>query len=194
MSAEQNIDYVDQVFDKTEFPPTGRKDTRFDSCTFKHLDLTAVDFRGCDFTNCTFEHCNVSMVKFGSIGFDKVKFVDCKLVGTDFTNTKDFLFAADFSNCILDYAAFMKKKNKQSRFVNCRLKGTDFSEADLSVAIFDECDLSGAVFFRTILTGTNFTTSYNFTIDPEKNTLKKAKFSSAGLIGLLQNYGITVVN
>ncbi|WP_379088672.1 pentapeptide repeat-containing protein [Pedobacter sp. UC225_65] len=192
MSTEESLYYVDQVFEKVSLPTKGRRDTQFDACTFKNCDLTDADFYGCDFIKCTFENCNLSMVKFGQIGFDKVQFNDCKMVGADFTNAKDFLFAVDFTNCILDYTAFMKKKNRKCHFKNCSLKGADFSEADFTSAIFERCDLSTAVFMRSVLNGANFATSYNFTIDPEKNQLRKAKFSADGLVGLLTNYGIVV--
>ena len=192
MKLQENLNYINQVFNKTLMPQTGTIDTQFDGCTFKNCDLTQADFFGCDFIKCTFEHCNLSMVKFGHSGFDKVHFDGCKMIGVDFSHTKDFLFSIDFSNCILDYAAFMKKKNRKAKFSNCSLKGTDFSEADLTSAIFEKCDLSTAVFMRSTLSSANFVSSYNFTIDPEKNLLRKAKFSVDGLSGLLENYGIIV--
>jgi len=192
MQVEESINYTNLRFDKSPFPVKGTKETQFEDCTFKNCDFTGVNFAGCDFIDTTFEDCNLSMVKFGYIGLDKVHFIGCKLVGADFTTVKDFLFNVKFSNCILDYAAFMKKKNRKCRFENCSLKGADFSEADLTESIFEQCDLSAAVFMNTVLNGVNFKTSFNFTIDPERNVLRKAKFSPDGLAGLLTKYGIIV--
>jgi len=39
----------------------------------------------------------------------------------------------------------------------------------------------------------DFRTSYNYSIDPENNNLKQAKFSAAGIIGLLDKYDIQVM-
>jgi fluoroquinolone resistance protein len=192
MTREESLYYKDQVFEKIALPRRGSIDTQFENCTFQNCDFTEADFFGCDFLKCTFKQCNLSMVKFGHIGFDKVQFDECKMIGADFSHTKDFLFSIDFSNCILDYAAFMKKKNRKAKFVNCSLKGADFSEADLTLSIFEKCDLGTAVFMRSILNSVNFASSYNFNIDPEKNILRKAKFSLDGLPGLLANYGIIV--
>ncbi len=191
MKAEESIYYINQSFEKS-FPKKGTNDTQFEDCTFRNCDFTEISTSGCNFTNTVFEDCNFSMVKFVSIRLDEVHFVGCKMVGSDFSTIKDFLFSANFTNCILDYAAFMKKKNKKCRFENCSLKGADFSEADLTGSTFDDCDLSNAVFIDTTLTGVNFTTAFNFTIDPERNLLRKAKFSTQGLVGLLTTYGIIV--
>jgi uncharacterized protein YjbI with pentapeptide repeats len=69
---------------------------------------------------------------------------------------------------------------------------TDFGECDLSEAVFDNCDLARAVFDNTILEKTDFRTAYNFSIDPEHNRVKKAKFSISGLQGLLLKYDIKI--
>jgi uncharacterized protein YjbI with pentapeptide repeats len=192
MPPQESILYANQIFDKVELPLKGTLETHFEDCTFLNCDFTETDFSTCDFAKCTFDSCNFSMVKFPVIGLDEIQFHQCKMIGVDFSYTKDFLFAVSFSNCVLDYAAFMKKKNRKSCFNNCSLKGADFSEADFTSAVFERCDFTAAVFMRTILVGANFVSAYNFTIDPEKNQLRKALFSPEGLVGLLQNYGIVV--
>ena len=191
MSNVEEIYYTQQIFQ--QFPVTGTRETVFNECTFKGIDFTEISFFGCDFIQCEFQQCNFSMVKFGYIGFDDTYFKNCKLIGADFTATKDFLFNVHFSDCILDYVAFMKKKSRKSKFNNCSMKGTDFSEADLTLSSFTKCDLSGAVFMRTILNQVDFLEAYNFTIDPEQNQMRKARFGTDGLSGLLHKYGIVVI-
>jgi uncharacterized protein YjbI with pentapeptide repeats len=68
----------------------------------------------------------------------------------------------------------------------------DFTECDLSGSIFDNCDLTRARFERTVLEKVDFRTSYNYSIDPELNRIKNAKFSIVGIIGLLDKYDIEV--
>ena len=41
-------------------------------------------------------------------------------------------------------------------------------------------------------TGIDFKTSYNYSIDPEVNSIKKAKFSLEGISGLLYKYDIVI--
>jgi uncharacterized protein YjbI with pentapeptide repeats len=70
----------------------------------------------------------------------------------------------------------------------------DFSEADLTGVIFENCNLENTLFNKTILDKADFQTAYNFSIDPENNKMKKAKFASAGLRGLLDKYDIDIID
>jgi uncharacterized protein YjbI with pentapeptide repeats len=132
------------------------------------------------------------MAKLSGTGLKDVQFVDCKLIGINFDHCSDFLFAADFQKCALDYSSFFKKKMKKAKFVECSLKEVDFTEVDLSMAIFSNCDLFRAVFLRSILEKTDFRTAFNYVFDPEVNKIKKAKFSYSGVVGLLGKYNIDV--
>lgn len=125
-------------------------------------------------------------------GFQEVKFKDCKRLGLHFENGNDFLFSVNFEGCNLNLASFYQRKIKKAKFKDCTLVETDFSETDLNMAIFNNCDLSGAIFDRTNLEKADFRTSFNFSIDPEINTLKKARFSRSELSGLLDKYKLDI--
>ena len=56
----------------------------------------------------------------------------------------------------------------------------------------DNCNLDHATFNDTILASSDFTSAYNYKIDPEFNPMKKAKFSTAGIMGLLDRYDIKI--
>ena len=68
----------------------------------------------------------------------------------------------------------------------------DFTETDLLGSIFDNCDLHAAVFENTIVEKADFRNAYNYSIDPEKNYIQKARFAVAGLPGLLSKYNIDI--
>lgn len=72
------------------------------------------------------------------------------------------------------------------------MQEVDFTEADLSISTFDHCDLSNAKFEKTNLEKADFTTAYNYTIDPEINRIKKARFAIPEVIGLLSKYDIVI--
>jgi uncharacterized protein YjbI with pentapeptide repeats len=84
-------------------------------------------------------------------------------------------------------------KLKKTVFRNCSIKEVDFSEADLGGAVLDNCDLNKTVFENTVLESADLTTAYNYALDPERNKLKKAKFSMPAVTGLLAKYNISIV-
>ena len=92
----------------------------------------------------------------------------------------------------LDQSSFYRTKLKKTVFKNIQLKEVDLTECDLASAVFDHCDLAGATFENTILEKADLRTSFNYSIDPERNRVKKAKFSLQGLPGLLNKYDIEI--
>ncbi len=109
-----------------------------------------------------------------------------------FDDCSDFLFAVSFQKCTLDYSSFTEKKMKKTKFADCSLKEADFSAADLSMAVFENCDLFLTVFQRTNLEKADLRTASNYSIDPEVNRIRKAKFSYSGISGLLIKYNIEI--
>ncbi|WP_158828789.1 pentapeptide repeat-containing protein [Mucilaginibacter lacusdianchii] len=167
-------------------------DRTFDNCQFINCDLSYADLSNKTFVDCRFNNCNLSLVKLGGVGLQGVSFTDCKLSGVNFSVCANFSFSVSFTNCNLDYTIFAGKKLKGVKLLNCTLNEADFSEADLTNAVFDQCNLNRTVFNRTILKGANFLTSYNMVIDPEINTMDKAKFSHESLSGLLTKYNLVI--
>ena len=177
-----NIDYSDQSLSKNEFI-----DCKFTNCDFSKSKLNDTDFINCDFTNCNF-----SLALLQNTGLKDIRFTKCKLLGIDFSCCNDFLFTVNFQDCILDYSSFFKKKIKSTKFVNCSIKEADFGEVDLSMSIFDNCVLLNTSFVQTNLEKTDFRTARNYSIDPEMNRMKNAKFSNLGLAGLLYKYNLDI--
>jgi uncharacterized protein YjbI with pentapeptide repeats len=77
-------------------------------------------------------------------------------------------------------------------FRNTQLHETDFTECDLTSSVFDSCDLAGATFDNSILEKADFSSAFNFSINPELNRIKKAKFALSGVLGLLNKYDIVI--
>jgi fluoroquinolone resistance protein len=178
----KNINYTEKKFAVAEYDHC-----EFINCSFQKSELDNVDFMDCSFTDCNF-----ALAILHNTGMKNIKFSDCKLTGIDFSKCKDFLFAVSFQNCRLDYASFFKKKMKSTLFDDCSIKDVDFSEADLSMSVFNNCDLLNAVFMQTILEKVDFKNAVNYSFDPELNKIKKAKFSSQGIAGLLAKYNIEI--
>lgn len=127
------------------------------------------------------------MVKIVSAAFRKVIFRECKMFGMPFNDCNEFGLSFSFDGCQLNNSVFYKTSLKKTVFRNSRL-----TEADLSGAVFGNCDLSGAVFERTNLEKADFRTSYNYSVDPSLNRLKKARFSLSEVHGLLRHLDIGI--
>lgn len=184
----------EQKFEKVDFTKEKLQKGEYEICTFINCNFSAADLSDISFSECEFIGCNLSNAMLSLTSFKDIKFKQSKLLGLHFENCNPFLFAVNFEDCILNFSSFNKLRLKNTKFKNCTLQEVDFADADLNNAIFENCDLNGAVFENTNLEKSDFRTSYNFSIDPEINKLKKAKFSAQGLAGLLQKYDILIDN
>jgi len=164
----------------------------YENCVFINCDLSNANLSERVFLDCVFNTCNLSSANLVKTAFKNVKFKDCKLLGLHFENCDNFLFEVDFESCFLNLSSFYKLKLKKTRFKNSTLSEVDFTETDLTSSLFDNCDLTGARFERTILEKADLRNSCNYSIDPELNKIKKAKFSIHGIVGLLDKYDIEI--
>ncbi|MEX2478792.1 MAG: pentapeptide repeat-containing protein [Gracilimonas sp.] len=179
--------YTGIDFSEEEFETGDYEFCRFINCKFPKLNLS-----DCGFIECEFEGCDLGMAKLYGTSIRDTIFNECKLIGIQFDTCNDFSFSAEFESCNLNLSSFFGVKVHNGIFKNCSIQEVEFSEAELKNAVFEECDLAKANFNRTNLEKTDFSTSYNFIIDPEANTIKGAKFSLQGLPGLLEKYGIVI--
>jgi uncharacterized protein YjbI with pentapeptide repeats len=164
----------------------------YESCSFNNCDFSNADISEISFMECDFIGCNLSLVKMTSTSFREVKFIKCKLLGLHFEDCNHLLITVYFENCILNITSFYKLKLKNTRFLNSIIMDVDFTETDLSNSVFENCDLKSTTFQRTNLERADFRSSSNYSIDPELNRIKKARFSMPWITGLLDKYDIEV--
>jgi len=181
-----------EVFEKADYSATGRSGKEFEDCAFKNCNFSNADLAKSRFIDCTLIDCNLSNAKISNTGLQNVTFLSCKIVGVDFSTCLPFLFEVRFDACSLDYSKFIKNKMKKTNFKECSIREAVFIEADLTGACFDNCDLSNTVFTRANLNQADFRTSRNYSINLEMNTVRKAKFSTSGITGLLSQYDILI--
>lgn len=178
----ESIDFTKDLLTEGDY-----EDCNFIDCNFSNLNLSNIKFIESDFVNC-----NLSLATLTKTAFRDIKFKNCKLLGLHFDNCNELLFAVNFDNCQLNLSSFYKRNLKKTIFKDSSLEEVDFTETDLSSSLFYNCNLTKATFENTILEKADFLTSYNYSIDPEKNRIKKAKFSMSGIVGLLDKYDIEI--
>jgi fluoroquinolone resistance protein len=159
----------------------------FINCTFLNADLSEILF-----IECTFDNCDLSNAKLKNTSFQSVNFTNSKLLGLHFDDCKDFLLSFNFENCLLNYASFYKLRLHNTQFIHCKLEDVSFEKTDLTNAVFQHCDLNKALFDNTNLERADLKTAINFSINPEINPLKKARFSTQNIAGLLDKYKIII--
>lgn len=183
----QDQQFVDIVFQEEDIKFKEYENCHFINCDFRSCFFTSVYFIDCIFTNCNFNDTKINYVSLRG-----VEFIKCDFTNVNFAMTDQVIYAFNFTDCLLDYTKFYTLKLKQIRFTGCSLVAADFMKTDLTEAIFDHCDLRRAVFIETNLSKADFTTSFNYVLDPELNKIKRAKFAQEGLSGLLAKYEIII--
>lgn len=183
---------ADIVYEGKDFTSNRLPKAEYDQCTFINCNFSGGYLDNTDFLECRFEDCNLSNANLKNTLFREVAFIHSKLMGLQFEDCSDFLLSFRFRDCILDLSSFYGMTMKNTLFESCRLSGTEFTETNLKSAGFGNSNLENTRFKDCDLQGADFTTAYNFTIDPEKNQLRKARFSREGVVGLLRKYDIVV--
>jgi len=188
---------METFFQDRTFTPTilGNQQLKFgeyENCTFEQLNLNSHDIGGYIFIDCLFEDCDLSMVKIKATSFQQVKFHGCKMLGLHFDDCNPFLFSPIYESCNLSMSTFNGLNLRKSSFKDCQLQSVDFTEADMQGIKMDTCDLQNAIFEFTNIKEADLTSSFSYKIDPEKNTIKNAKFSWPAAYGLLSKYNVII--
>ena len=192
MKRKNNEVIENKIFENIAFGEENPIDGVYEECRFLHCNLNNADLSVVTFRNCIFDSCDLSLAKLRETSFQEVRFENSKLLGLQFCDCRELLLEFEFEQCMLKLSNFQRLNLKNTKFTDCNLQEADFTGTDLTGATFDNCDLMRATFDHTILEQADFRTAYNFSIDPATNRIRKARFSLAGAVGLLDVYGIEI--
>jgi uncharacterized protein YjbI with pentapeptide repeats len=183
---------LDKQFSNEIFQEADIKYKEFENCQFNNCDFRSCSFQSVVFVDCTFYDCNFQDTKINYVSLRGTFFTKCNFTSVNFAMTDQVIYEFNFKDCLLDYAKFYALKLKRMSFTNCSMIAVDFMGSDLTEVLFDNCNLRRAVFIDTIATKADFYSSYDFSIDPEKNKLKRAIFSTENIKGLLDKYDLII--
>lgn len=159
---------------------------------FIWIDFSKANFSSKNFQSCKFEKCNLSNVILKDTTLNDVNFHNCKMMGLSFVDITQMLSHFNFYDCNISLCSFFWLSLKWTSFEDCQVIETVFTNTHLENANFSYCDLEKSTFTRCNLTNTDFRGSYNFSIDPTINKLKKTKFTRENSIWLLSHLDIEV--
>jgi fluoroquinolone resistance protein len=185
-------DYTNKKIDKMDAPGHDFSGLEIDRCVFSGCLLSGSAFSGAELTDCDFIDCNLKNIVLKQASVRNLKFIDCAINGVDFGACNNFMFSVSFERCTMDYAGFSKLTMRKTVFKDCLIKEANFIETDLAGSSFDGCDLGRTLFDHANLSGVDFRGAINYSLDPESNNIKKARFSHSGIEGLLVKYDIRV--
>lgn len=184
--------FEDKVFEQVDFTKQALPKGEYEYCSFTNCNFSNLNLGETSFMECSFTGCNFSMASLVKTAFKNVAFKGCKLLGLHFYDCSPFLFEVKFEDCFLNLSSFYKMKMNNTVFINCTMHEVDFSETQLNKAMFNNCDLKDAVFTSTNLENADFSTATNYSINPDTNRIKKARFSLPHVVGLLSRHDIII--
>lgn len=182
-----------KVFEKIDYSEINLIKGEYDNCTFINCNFYNSDLSGIIFTDCKFESCDLSLANLKNTLLNDIRFVSCKLMGLRYEDCKDTFMSVYFDRCYIKLSTFYKLNLKKTIFKHCDLQESDFTETNLTGSVFEDCNLQRTVFQNTNLEKADLSTSVNYSIDPEMNRIKKARFSAIGIAGLLDKYDIEII-
>lgn len=191
-------DFDEKIYEGTiftEIDPDAKNASgkEFYQCRFENCDLTSVDFSQSRFEKCVFEGCNLSLARVQNCRFLGVQFNQCKLTGNAFDKCDSFLLDIAFEGCFLSNCNFSALNLKKTPFRRCEILESDFVGTQLTECDFTQSNLAGSVFNTCDLTKANFVDARAYSINPQNNKVKKARFSMPEVVGLLEHLDIVIV-
>lgn len=169
-------EFSDQTFESLEQKEAMIEGRHFENCTFRQCNFSGAALRNCRFVDCVFERCDLSNVNLQGASFRAVTFRGCKAMGTNWPRAASVTHL-NFEESVISYASFVGLTLKKSTFVKCVAREADFADANLSEVDLRGTDFAGARFAKTNFTKADLRGATNYSIRPDSNTLKKAKFS-----------------
>ena len=183
----------DQTYTNHQFTVDDLIEADFESCTFINCIFTGKDLTAARFEDCDFNQCDLSNVKITRCGFRNIQFYECKLIGLHFDQVNRIGFEVAFRKCKLNHSSFFELDLKNSSFDHCDLNGVDFVSSDLSNCLLTNCDFTEALFDQTKLVGADLSGSINIRLNPDINSIDKARLPREEALFLLDKYNLELM-
>ena len=189
--------YHDQRFRDLDLERSRLVESEFHDCHFEACSFSETVFQGCRFVECVFEECDLSLAQMPGTAFSASRFADSRVIGVDWTQA-DWSGVSlgqpiGFERCALSHSTFIGLNLPGLQIKECVAADVDFREADLSKADFSGSDLNQSLFINTNLSKADLSTARNYSIAPEQNLLKGARFALPEAMSLLFSMDIVLV-
>ena len=133
------------------------EDVEFEKCVFKECRIKG-SFEKAVFHDVVFEHCDFSNCVFREGSFIRVEINNCKMVGSDFSDSRFYHLSCIDSN--FEYANFSNANFEETVFDKCDLTSGSFQECKVKHIYFENSELIETSFFRTYLKDIDLSTCH----------------------------------
>lgn len=138
--------------------------------------MTSADMKALFAVECKLSGTDLSNTAAEYTRWEKCEILDCNLSGTDFRNAR-------FQQCSLDNLLLDDAEFAHAHFIRCAMVAANFSSALVQTAIFDQCDLRGANFRDRNLLNASLTNCNLSGASFRNAVLQRADFSGSDLSG-----------
>jgi len=184
--------HLDESFLNQDFTDKGLAKGEYEGCKFTGCNFASTTLSEIRFIDCEFVDCDLSNTNLHKTSFQDVLFKGCKMLGLAFDVCKPFNFSIKCEDSILNHSIFFQTKLTNSTFRNCQLRAVDFAESEMMGSDLSACDLLNATFDRTNLENADLRGAINYSINPNTNKLKGARFSAPEVLSLLDQYDLKI--
>ena len=180
-----------ETFSRQDYKESAFYGLEFVDCRFENCRFNGTLFEKCRFEDCVFSDCDLSLIKPKYSSFIDVDFKDSKLVGVNWYQAA-LPISANFYSSSLDFSSFVGLNLTNIKMTECLAREVDFMDANLTGGHFSATDFSDSRFVNVTLTRADFRQALNYAIDPNKNFLKKTRFSLPEAMSLLAGLDILI--
>lgn len=183
--------YSDETFNRLQLTGEIFSEIEFEKCTFEKCSFVQTAFVKCKFIDCLFQGCMLSAVDMKGCVFLETAFENSKIMGIQWFKVEK-VRAPRFEKCDMELCGFSHMNLKEIIMKNSVAKECNFMESDCTGGDFEGTDFQKSIFQQTNLTEASFKRAFNYAIDFNANTLKKAKFSLPEAVSLLSGLDIVI--
>ncbi|MCM1042817.1 MAG: pentapeptide repeat-containing protein [Corallococcus sp.] len=166
----------------------------FSYCTFANCKFKETSFRNVTFNECVFENCEFVNSVFKESAMKFCEFVKCTVIGVNWRDlsTEYATVIEKLDECLLKFNNFEDITLRKLDFGQSQIVSSTFYKTNIAECNFSKCNLNDTVFTLCDMQKCDFRLSDGFNIDSLSCKLKGAKFSAAGIEGLVKCLEIKV--
>jgi len=196
MKINNNSNYTNENFTDLDLHSRRVELSNFEDCKFVNCNLSVTQFLECEFIDCEFKNSDLTLIQFDKSKFLETDFKNCKITGVNWTSLDwrsiTLVSPIFFQSCDISFSVFNSLELHELNLQNSKAHSVDFSECDLKGSNFFKTDFMDSRFSLSKLDKCNFEEAINYYIDPLKNSIEGAKFSSPEVLSLLSHFKIKI--